>query len=107
MNIGVKKKIVFFEDDKKHADMKIRLKYDGLTQQRFFESIVDAYVCDDVDIISFVDKLKERDKIHSKKKRKDTVKLRKASKETKQKFALEQDDIESIFDIIEKENTEI
>jgi hypothetical protein len=107
MRVGDRKKVVFFETDKTHADLKIRLRYDGLSQQKFFESIIAGYLVDDERIISFVQQLKEDLKIHSKKKRRDTTKLRKASKETKQKFALEQNDIESIFDILEKENTDI
>ena len=38
--IGTSKKIIFEDTDKRHADLKIRLHYDGLTQGVFFRMLV-------------------------------------------------------------------
>jgi hypothetical protein len=38
-------KVVQFRDtDKKHADLRIRLHYDGLQQGEFFREVVTAYI---------------------------------------------------------------
>ena len=52
-------------------------------------------------------KYKEKYVIHNKKKRKETEKLLEKGKELEQDFALNQDDIENIFDILEKEHPEL
>ena len=60
MNYGHnKKKIIFSETDKRHAELKIRLNYDGLSQQAFFSSIVNGYLSSDEDIVKFISKTKE------------------------------------------------
>ena len=45
------KKVVFADTDKRHADLKIRLRYDGLTQLQFFQSIVTGYIEKDPRIV--------------------------------------------------------
>ena len=70
------KKVVFYDTDKRHADLKIRLHYDGLTQAGFFRSMITGYL--------------------------------EVGDETKKKFSLlEDDEVESIFDMIEKEFPEL
>tara|TARA_R100000152_G_C6701579_1_gene130993 strand:+ start:118 stop:441 length:324 start_codon:yes stop_codon:yes gene_type:complete len=102
------KKIVFYDTDKRHADLKIRLHYDGLTQAGFFRSMVSGYLSKDPAIMDYIQRIKETESIQSAKKRKDTNKLLEAGEETKNKFSLLGDDeVESIFDIIEKEFPEL
>ena len=51
---GTKEKMVQFADlDKRHADLRLRLHYDGLTQGQFFRALVTGYVDRDPDIVSF------------------------------------------------------
>ena len=38
------KKVVFYDTDKRHANLKIRLHYDGLTQAGFFRGMVTGYL---------------------------------------------------------------
>ena len=66
----LKKKIVFYDSDKRYADLKVRLEYDGLSQAKFFRGILTGYLLQDPDILNFIDKLKaEKQKNSSKKKR--------------------------------------
>ena len=39
-----KKQIVFEALDKKHADLRIRLHYDGIKQGEFFRCFIDGYL---------------------------------------------------------------
>jgi len=97
------KKIVFYDSEKNHADLKIRLHYDGLTQSSFFRELVAGYIRQDENIVKFVDELKEQKNLQSKKKRSKINKMNIAKKDTIDKFALKDDEIESIFDILEEE----
>jgi len=98
------KKIVFYDTDKRHADLKIRLHYDGLTQTGFFRAMVSGYLDKDPAIINFIHQLKEKGNVQSIKKRKDSKRLLEVGEETKEKFSLlGEGEVESIFDIIEKE----
>ena len=102
MNYGVsQKKIVFRESDKKHAEFKIRLNYDGITQQQFFSCVIDAYVNKERNMMNFVSDLKENKKIHSKSRRRKSNDLLETGESTIRKFGLDENEIESIFDMIE------
>ena len=57
---GTKEKMVQFADlDKRHADLRLRLHYDGLTQGQFFRALVSGYVDRDPDVVNFIEKVKE------------------------------------------------
>lgn len=101
------KKIIFYDSDKRHAELKIRLHYDGLTQSAFFRGIVAGYIAQDEDILRFVDSLKEKLSAQSSTKRSKIKKMNRMKQETIDKFALEEDEIESIFNILEKECPEM
>ena len=105
----LKKKIVFYDSDKRHADLKIRLEYDGLSQAKFFRGILTGYLLQDPDILNFVDKMKaEKYKSSSIKKRnKKSRALINEGTEALNKLLLDEDEIENIFDILEKEETSI
>jgi len=97
------KKIVFYDSDKRHADLKIRLQYDGLTQSAFFRGMISGYLKQDEDIVNFVNKLKDENNSQSASKRNRIKKMSNARQETIDKFALKGEEIESIFDILEEE----
>jgi len=101
------KKIVFYDSDKRHADLKIRLHFDGLTQSAFFRGMISGYLSQDENIVNFIDKLKEENNFQSQTKRKKIKKMTKMRQETIDKFALKEDEIESIFDILEEECPEL
>ena len=102
-----RKKVVFYSTDKAHADMKIRLKYDGLTQSNFFRGIIAGYINKDPAINDFIDRLKEELGTQGARKRKQTVRLLEHGEEVSSKFGLGDADVENIFDIIEKEHPEL
>lgn len=105
---GTKEKMVQFADlDKRHADLRLRLHYDGLTQGDFFRALVSGYVDRDPDIVSFIEKVKENSE-----KYKPTLmgKRRRAytkSKQVEKLFGLNEDEIENIFDMIQKEHKDL
>jgi hypothetical protein len=97
-------KVVQFRDtDKKHADLRIRLHYDGFQQGEFFREVVAAYIDGDENIAKFVQDLKISKKKQSKAKRNKSASLAKSARENKKLFSLNDNELESIFDIIEKE----
>ena len=103
---GHESKQICFEDlDKRHAEMKIRLHYDGLKSAEFFRGIITAYIEKDEDLLKIVDKIKEKRNV-SKVKRNKVKKAHKNSDEIIKKFGLDEGDVENIFDILEKEYSE-
>ncbi len=102
------KKVVFYDTSKRHADLKVRLYYDGITQALFFRSMVTGYLDKDPAIIDFIQRLKEDQNIQSTKKRKASKDLIEEGKVTKKKFSiLGEDEVEDIFDMIEREFPEL
>jgi len=106
MKYGGDKKVVFQSTDKKHADLKIRLKYDGLSQQQFFHMLMDAYLGKDKDVMNFVFRYKEENKIQTIGKRKIAKKLYKKEAQVKEDFGLNENELENIFDIIANKEEE-
>ena len=101
------KKIVFFDSDKRHAELKIRLKHDRLTQAEFFRCMVTGYLEKDSHILDFLDIYKEKD---GRERKKYVIKNREMiekGKELENKFALDDEEIENIFDILEGEHPEL
>ncbi len=103
----MKKKIVFYDSDKRYADLKIRLEHDKLSQAKFFRGILTGYLSQDPDILNFVDKLKasKRNDKTSKKRNKEIRELVNGGNETLEKVLLNEDEIENIFDILENEDS--
>ena len=101
------KKIVFYDSDKRHADLKIRLHYDGLTQSAFFRGIVSGYLNQDEDLMSYIHTLKSDLGAKSASKKNKIKNVAQAREETINKFALKDTEIESIFDILEEEGPEL
>jgi hypothetical protein len=101
------KKIVFYDSDKRHAELKIRLKHDNLTQAEFFRTLISGYLGKDEDVLSFLDKyILEKGKQSSAKLSKNR-KLISDGREIEKKFALSNDEIEDIFDILAEEHPEL
>ena len=98
----MKKKVVFYDSDKRYAELRIRLQHDSLAQSHFFRSIITGYLRQDEDIMNFVDKLNR-----SKKSVKDDRELIKVGKDTLRTLDLDSSEIESIFDILEQENPDL
>jgi hypothetical protein len=104
---GERKKFMFWDTEKNQIDLRIRLQYDGMNQSNFFRAMIAGYLAKDVHIMAYVGEYKEKYVIHNKKKRKETEQLLKEGRELEQDFALNENDIENIFDILEKEHPEL
>ena len=101
------KKILFTDTDKRHADLKLRLHYDGLTQADFFRSLITGYLEKDENIMNFITGVQESKNIHSKQKRAKSKKMQEKGENMMKKFGLEEDEIENIFDILAKEHSNL
>jgi hypothetical protein len=103
----MKKKVVFYDSDKRYADLKIRLEHDGLTQAKFFRSLLTGYLSQDPDILKFIDKIKtgKGKNLASKKRNKAIRELIKDGNEKVDRILLNENEIENIFDILEDEET--
>lgn len=101
------KRISFMDTDKNAAELIIRLKHDGITKTKFFRAILTGYLERDAAIVDFVERLKEKDNLQSKNKSTKVKKLEEAGKQNKNKFGLNDNDIQDIFDILEKEHPDL
>lgn len=99
---NITKQICFDSLDKIHADLKIRLHYDDIKIREFFNGILIGYLEKNEHIMNFIEEIKENKQV-SKKKRKKVNRSSVRAKETERRFALDETEIENIFDIIEKE----
>ena len=97
------KKIVFYEDDHRHANFRLLLKYDMLQQQKFFKAVMDMYLERDPLLLEC---LYNKTKITSRNEK--IIKQdEREKKDIEDLFGLNENDIEDIFDIIAKEDEEI
>ena len=93
------KRIVFTANDHKHAKFILRLKHDGFTQSAFFRLIIDAYIKENETLLRFVEEINTQSQQRKKKSRK----LRESGKQTMSDLALNDGEIDNIFDILEQE----
>lgn len=90
-----------FIGDGLYADFLIKLKYDKINQANFFRTIIEFYLKDDPLIRKIMQniQIKHEKIINNKKVKKDLDE----SKQTIQDYALDKNEIENIFDILESE----
>ena len=99
-----KTKIIVFESSThKHAQLKVRLEYDSLTQAEFFRSLIEGYLNKDTRILKFVEEYKASKGKDSKRNNKYRKKDNEKADDLLQKFGIKDDELESIFDLIEEE----
>lgn len=97
------KKIVFYESDKRCADLKIALDRDHLSQALFFRYIIQGYIDGDKNILAFIDKIKTKKlKMPKTWERASRVK-RQLSEKQMRDLNLSDDELISIFDMIEED----
>tara|TARA_R110000824_G_scaffold17084_1_gene69860 strand:+ start:1572 stop:1904 length:333 start_codon:yes stop_codon:yes gene_type:complete len=101
-------KQVCFEDfDKNHADLKIRLHYDGLRQNEFFRLMMKKYIDKDDSMMKIIDEYREQKGSQSIINRKRSKQLIEKARDLEDKFALSLSETESIFDLLEEEYSEL
>jgi hypothetical protein len=97
-----KTKLLVTDKDALIGKLKIQLAYDNLTQSAFFKLIIDSYLNRDERVISLLEEANPV-KYNKAKRKKDRLE----TKKTITDFALEENDLEDIFDIIAKENPDL
>jgi len=93
------KRIVFTENDHRHAQLVLKLKYLRITQSSFFRHIITGLINDDPRILEYTNEISFKSKARK-------TKSKKLAEEGKQKlkdFALSEGEVENIFDVLEQE----
>jgi len=87
------------------SNLRIKLNFDDITRFFFFNEYIKSYLIEDPLLMPFVIKMKERSMLMRKFRLKKARQLRKKEEEVVNKFGLNQEEIEDIFDLLEeKEN---
>ena len=97
------KRIVFTENDHRHAKFTIRLKHDNLRQSDFFRGIITGYLNNDDRICSYIDDIKPQ----SKTKKQKSKKLIQQGQGNLENFGFSEKELSNLFDIIEEDHPEI
>lgn len=97
------KRIIFTDTDHRHAQLSLKLKADGMTQAKFFRSLISGYLSDDERIRSYV---VENGNLSKEKKLRNT-KARAAGNMILSDLGLSNEQVEDIFDLISKEHPDL
>jgi hypothetical protein len=98
-----RKKAHYWADSDKHINFLSKLRVDGLNQSQFHRAMIEGYLQDDVDLLAFLNRYKEKHTVQGQRKRGIVEAMKKRTADVKRKFGIEKEDIESIFDLIEGE----
>ena len=102
-----KTKVMFTVSERTKADFKLQLQYDSLTQVKFFRALMEGYINKDPELMVYINKFKKDNSIQNNPQRKKIVSNIKEASAVKSKFALGDEEVENIFDILEKEHPEL
>ena len=102
-----RKKFMFYDTGKRQADLRIRLRYDGLNQSQFFRAIISGYLDKDDLILEYLNNYKKQNQTQSIPKRHKSKKLVEKGKKNQKDFSLTNSDINDIFDIIAEEHPDL
>ena len=98
-----RKKIMFYETPDRQIKFRIRCEYEGITQSQFLRLMVTGCIDKDPLIEQYLAKCKSEQQLQSKKKQKKISSINKLASQNIKKFALDEEEIEDIFDMIEVE----
>ena len=102
-----KAKIMFTVTERTKADFKLQLQYDSLTQVKFFRSLIEGYINKDSDLMVYINKFKKQNGIQNNIQRNKITRNIKKATQIENKFSLGDDEVENIFDILEKEHPDL
>jgi len=88
------KRVIFDDTDTRHAQLKIRLEYDGLSQAEFFRSLITGYLNKDKSMMEFINM-------------KYQIKDDQSADDLLGQFGIGDDELENIFDVIAKSNPDL
>ena len=97
------KRIVFTENDHRHVKFLMKLKELGITQSKFFRSIITGVIEDDDRLFSYMSDTTTL----SKKRVAKANALRETGKQTVSDVGLAPNEIENLFDLIEEEHPDL
>jgi hypothetical protein len=101
------KRILFEETDHQHAKLIIRLRHNSISQSDFFRAIVNGFINGDERICSFIEDHAAEQKLLNKARLDKSRSLQKIGRQNLQDFALSNEDVEDVYDIIENEMPEL
>lgn len=93
---NLNKRIVFTENDNRHAQFMMKLREVGITQSKFFRLVITGFINDDDRLFDFINEKSGQ----SKSKIKKVDKLKNKGKEMMRDLAFDDSEIENIFDLI-------
>lgn len=94
---------VFYCYEKESADLKIRLRYDGLQQSEFFRTLLKMYVAQDPLMLQIVERIKQNQRVMGKKRLKNTKDDYEKGAKVLEDLGITESDKQDIFDIIAME----
>ena len=100
---NLNKRIVFTENDNRHAQFMMKLREVGITQSKFFRLIITGFISDDNRLFEFI----AENSGQSKTKIKKINKLRIKGKQLMHDLAFDDGEIENIFDLIAEEHPDL
>jgi len=98
-----RKKFMFYDTEKRQADLRIKLQHDGMTQSTFFRVMISGYLENNEYILNFINDFQEKYKMRGKHKIKKVRKIIDKGKGLKEQFSIDENEIANIFDILEEE----
>ena len=106
-----KKKIVFFDTDERHQELKIVLEKYGLTQSKLFRYFITCMLEENEiskDIIRMIDdNSPKKSRKRSKRVQENEEKAHKKQEEIEKQFNLDNEELEDIFDLIAREHPDL
>jgi len=102
-----KKKIQFTDTDIRHAQLKIRLERENLTQADFFRACITGMSDNDKDLMKFIRRYKEENNVGRKRDSKVATEEDEEAEDLMLKFGIKDDELENIFDLIAEEHPEL
>ena len=108
MSYGTQAKKVVFEDtDYRYAQLRVRLRHDGLTQVQFFQSMISGYLNRDPDMMKYVTTVCDSFSKHGRKRIAENVKAIDTGRKIAKNFSLTKAEKENLFDLIADEVGEL
>ena len=96
----MEKRVVFMENDHRHAQMVLKLKYLRLTQAAFFRHVITGLINDDPRIVEFTNEIA----LTSKTKKNKAEKAQREGQQNLKDYGFSEDDVDDIFDMIDNKS---
>ena len=101
------KRVVFSDTAIRHAQLRIRLDYDGFTQSEFFRCLVTGYLNKDKNLIQYIEGYKNHNRTQSKRNQKYVSRDNEKADDLMRQFGIKEEELENIFDIIAEEHPDL